>query len=189
MRSESIPASSRAPARPVSMCPMSTTWSSCSALAGTPSPPGRRRRRPRAEAAGQVAARLERRSRRRLTLRPEPNPLSTNAIFERLARANGRTLPDDLKGDRTMNRCLAILCALLFAFVSVSSACIAAPSDWIGFDLEAQRDASANPRELPRRKPRRHENNWSNGFKPSELDRPGRRRVSTPPARGRFASP
>ena len=53
-----------------------------------------------------------------------------------------------------MNRCIALLCALLFAFVSVSSACTAAPADWIGFDLAAQRDKKSDPRDIPRRKPR-----------------------------------
>ena len=68
-----------------------------------------------------------------------------------------------------MNRCLAFLCALLFAFVSVSSACIAAPSDWIRFNLEAQRDRSQIRASFHDESGGRDQNNWSSGFKPSEL--------------------
>src|SRR5881275_589561 len=68
-----------------------------------------------------------------------------------------------------MNRCLAFLLALIFATVSVSSACVAAPSDWVHFTLQPERgdgkihasfrDESRGP----------GENNWSTGFLPSEL--------------------
>ena len=51
-----------------------------------------------------------------------------------------------------MNRYLAFMCALLFAFISVSSACMAAPSELIH---DASRD--------------RDQQQWSNGVKPSEL--------------------
>lgn len=68
-----------------------------------------------------------------------------------------------------MNRCIALLCALLFAFVSVSSACTAAPADWIGFDLAAQRDKSQIHATFHDENRARNENHWSNGFKPSEL--------------------
>lgn len=68
-----------------------------------------------------------------------------------------------------MNRCLAFMCALLFAFVSVSSACMAAPTDWIGFDLAAQRDRSQIHATFYDEGRGRSENHWSNGFKPSEL--------------------
>jgi hypothetical protein len=68
-----------------------------------------------------------------------------------------------------MNRCFAFMCALLFAFVSVSSACMAAPSDWIRFDLAAQRDRSEIHATFHDDSRGRDENRWSNGFKPSEL--------------------
>jgi hypothetical protein len=68
-----------------------------------------------------------------------------------------------------MNRCLAFLLALVFATVTVSSACVAAPSDWVRFTLEPERgdgkihasfrDESRGP----------GDNNWSTGFLPSEL--------------------
>lgn len=65
-----------------------------------------------------------------------------------------------------MNRCLAFLAALFLAFLSVSSACIAAPSEWIQFTLRAERHGSNIQADFH---DRRHENNWSSGFKPSEL--------------------
>ena len=68
-----------------------------------------------------------------------------------------------------MNRCLALMCALLFAFVSVSSACMAAPTDWIRFDLAAQRDRSEIHVDFHDESRGRDEHQWSNGFKPSEL--------------------
>jgi len=68
-----------------------------------------------------------------------------------------------------MNRCVAFMCALLFAFVSVSSACMAAPSDWIRFDLDAQRDRSDIHASFRSESAGRDENNWSSGLKPSEL--------------------
>ena len=68
-----------------------------------------------------------------------------------------------------MNRCLALMCALLFAFVSVSSACMAAPSDWIAFDLKAQSDRRKSMRPSTTKAATATENQWSNGFKPSEL--------------------
>src|SRR5215217_1254220 len=68
-----------------------------------------------------------------------------------------------------MNRCFAMMCALLFAFVSVSSACMAAPSDWIGFNLDGQRDRSQVHATFHDESRGRDKNQWSNGFKPSEL--------------------
>ena len=68
-----------------------------------------------------------------------------------------------------MNRCLALMCALLFAFVSVSSACMAAPSDWVRFNLEAQRAKGEIHATFHDQSRGRGDNNWSNGFKPSEL--------------------
>jgi hypothetical protein len=68
-----------------------------------------------------------------------------------------------------MNRCLAMMCALLFAFVSVSSACMAAPSDWISFDMKAQSDRREIHATFHDERRGGDENHWSNGFKPSEL--------------------
>jgi len=68
-----------------------------------------------------------------------------------------------------MNRCLAMMCALLFAFISVSSACMAAPSDWISFDLKAQSDRQAIHATFHDEHRGNDDNQWSNGFKPSEL--------------------
>jgi hypothetical protein len=75
-----------------------------------------------------------------------------------------------------MNRCLAFLLALLFATVSVSSACVAAPEDVIRFTLQPERGDSAKihasfrDQALERRENRSgDENSWSTGFMPSEL--------------------
>ena len=75
-----------------------------------------------------------------------------------------------------MNRCLAFLLALIFATVSVSSACVAAPGDVIRFTLEPERGNSAKihasfrDEALERDEKRyRDENSWSTGFPPSEL--------------------
>jgi hypothetical protein len=62
-----------------------------------------------------------------------------------------------------------MMCALLFAFVSVSSACMAAPSEWIAFDLKAQSDRQEIHANFRHESRGRDRNNWSNGFKPSEL--------------------
>jgi hypothetical protein len=61
------------------------------------------------------------------------------------------------------------MCALLFAFVSVSSACMAAPTEWIAFDLRAQSDRQEVHATFHDQSRGRDENHWSNGFKPSEL--------------------
>ena len=68
-----------------------------------------------------------------------------------------------------MNRCLAFFCALLFAFVSVSSACLAAPSEWIQFSLRAERNGSMIHATFHDDSRGEDENHWSSGFKPSEL--------------------
>jgi hypothetical protein len=69
-----------------------------------------------------------------------------------------------------MNRPLAFVCALLVAFITVSSACMAQPADWIRFTLEPQR---GNPPRLHAsfREDRngRDHNDWSTGLMPSEL--------------------
>lgn len=71
-----------------------------------------------------------------------------------------------------MNRCVALVFAMFFAFVSVTSTVSAAatPADWIAFTLEPDRASS------DRIEARFHEgergrsgSNWSSGFRPSEL--------------------
>jgi hypothetical protein len=69
-----------------------------------------------------------------------------------------------------VNRPLAFVCALLVAFVTVSSACMAQSADWIRFTLEPQR---GNPAKIHasfrQNESGREHNNWSTGFMPSEL--------------------
>jgi hypothetical protein len=67
-----------------------------------------------------------------------------------------------------MNRFLALIGALVLAFVTVSSACIAAPSEWIHFTLEPQRGSDLIHASF-RNQTRGGENNWSSGFRASEL--------------------
>lgn len=68
-----------------------------------------------------------------------------------------------------MNRVFAIIGALLLAFVSVSSACTAAPGAWIHFTLEPQRGSDSIRASFQKNESARHENNWSTDFRPSEL--------------------
>jgi hypothetical protein len=69
-----------------------------------------------------------------------------------------------------MNRCLALLLALIFATITVSSACVAAPSDLIRFTLEPSRGGAGRIHATFRDEGRGpHDNNWSTGFPPSEL--------------------
>jgi len=69
-----------------------------------------------------------------------------------------------------MNRTLALLLALVFATLTVSSACVAAPSDWVGFTLEPERGSDGKVRANFHNQDRgRDHNNWSTGFRPSEL--------------------
>lgn len=68
-----------------------------------------------------------------------------------------------------MNRCLAFLLALVFATVTVSSACVAAASDWVSFTLQPERGDGQIHASF-RDESRGHgDNNWSTGFLPSEL--------------------
>lgn len=71
-----------------------------------------------------------------------------------------------------MNRCVAFVFAMFFAFVSVTSAVSAAatPAAWIAFTLEGDRSSSGTIRAHFRDGDRRRSgSNWSPGFKPSEL--------------------
>jgi len=69
-----------------------------------------------------------------------------------------------------MNRALALIGALLLAFISVSSACTAAQPDWIRFTLESR---SGDPGRIQAsfRKDTNgyHENNWSTGLRPDDF--------------------
>lgn len=68
-----------------------------------------------------------------------------------------------------MNRFFAMIGALLLAFISISSACTAAPSAWIHFTL-GPREGNDRIRATFRSQDRpNHDNNWSTGFRPSEL--------------------
>ena len=69
-----------------------------------------------------------------------------------------------------MNRCLAFLLALVFATLSVSSACVAATGDWVHFTLEPEHNGGGRIHASFRDEGRApHENNWSTDFPPSEL--------------------
>ena len=68
-----------------------------------------------------------------------------------------------------MNRCLALLGALLLSLITVASACTAAPAEWIHFTIEPERGSDqihANFRSDVRPG---HDNDWSTGFRPTEL--------------------
>ncbi|MFL6744295.1 MAG: hypothetical protein ACJ8E3_10145, partial [Sphingomicrobium sp.] len=70
-----------------------------------------------------------------------------------------------------MNRCVAFLLALMFATLTVSSACIAAvPADWVAFELRPESGNGAKIHASFRDEQRdRDTNSWSTGFRPSEL--------------------
>lgn len=68
-----------------------------------------------------------------------------------------------------MNRCLAFAGALFCAFMTVSSACVAASPDWIGFTLRPERSGDRIHATFRDESRSRHERNWSSGFRPSEL--------------------
>lgn len=69
-----------------------------------------------------------------------------------------------------MNRPIAFICAMLCAFVTVSSACMAQGADWVRFNLEPQRKNSGKIQaSFHQDRGTRDRNNWSTGFMPSEL--------------------
>ena len=69
-----------------------------------------------------------------------------------------------------MNRLLAFIGALIFAFISVSSACTAAPAEWTRFTLEPQHGEAGMIHATFRNEARgRDENHWSTSFRPAEL--------------------
>jgi hypothetical protein len=68
-----------------------------------------------------------------------------------------------------MNRFVALIGALLFAFISIASACSAAPTQWIHFTLEAQRGGASEIRASFRNEARGRNNNWSTDFRQFDL--------------------
>lgn len=86
-----------------------------------------------------------------------------------------------------MNRCLALICALLLATITISSACVAAPPEWLGFALEQEHCCQGTIHASFREQASGgHDSNWSSGFMPSELiglDTSGFRSSGTRPLR------
>jgi len=69
-----------------------------------------------------------------------------------------------------MNRCLALIGALILAALSISSACTAASGAWIHFTLEpGHHDADRIQASFRKDVDGRNENNWSAGFRSSDL--------------------
>lgn len=69
-----------------------------------------------------------------------------------------------------MNRFFALIGALLFAFISISSACTAAPVGLIHFTLEPERGDASRLKAHFRSEDRGHgDNDWSTEFRPTEL--------------------
>ena len=68
-----------------------------------------------------------------------------------------------------MNRCLAMLFAILCASLSVASACTAAPSDWVEFTLQS-RSATVKSAPVSAEEERgQDDNSWSASFAPAQL--------------------
>jgi hypothetical protein len=68
-----------------------------------------------------------------------------------------------------MNRCIALIGALLLSLISVASACTASPGDWVHFTLEPERGADRVHATFRSTDRPNHDNNWSTDFRPSEL--------------------
>jgi len=86
-----------------------------------------------------------------------------------------------------VNRPLAFICALLVAFVTISSACVAQPAEWVHFTLKPERGNAAKIHaRFDSQRSGRGDNDWSTGFAPSELiglDVPSFRGSGTHPLR------
>ncbi len=67
-----------------------------------------------------------------------------------------------------MNRCVAMIFAILCASLSVASACTAAPSDWVQFTLQSRSDGQirASFHDEGRSE---NDNRWSSSFAPAQL--------------------
>jgi hypothetical protein len=68
-----------------------------------------------------------------------------------------------------MNRFFALVAAMILAAISVSSACLAQPSDLISFTLKPERSNVDKIHASFRDESRGDRNNWSTGFIPSDL--------------------
>jgi hypothetical protein len=68
-----------------------------------------------------------------------------------------------------MNRCLAFIGALILAFISISSACTAAPAETIHFTLEPKPGSELIQASFRKEARGDNENNWSTGFRPSDF--------------------
>lgn len=68
-----------------------------------------------------------------------------------------------------MNRYLAFLLALICATLTISSACVAAPFEWVSFTLQPERNGERIHANFHDDSRRRGDSNWSSGFLPSEL--------------------
>jgi len=68
-----------------------------------------------------------------------------------------------------MNRYLAFLLAVMCATLTISSACVAAPFEWVSFTLQPDRDGGRIHATFHDDSRHRGDSNWSSGVLPSEL--------------------
>jgi hypothetical protein len=68
-----------------------------------------------------------------------------------------------------MNRLVALFLALIVATLTVSSACVAAPNDWISFSLDTQNGGGQIKARFRDDDQGFRHNNWSSSFVPSQL--------------------
>jgi len=68
-----------------------------------------------------------------------------------------------------MNRVLALLGALILAFISISSACTAASPAWLHFTLQPERGGNSLQVRFQRDSNGHEVNNWSSSFRPADL--------------------
>lgn len=68
-----------------------------------------------------------------------------------------------------MNRCLAFLCALLCASLSVASACAAAPAEWLQFTIEPARSSGEIKATFRDGSRHRGDSYWSSNFRQAHL--------------------
>jgi hypothetical protein len=68
-----------------------------------------------------------------------------------------------------MNRCVAFIFAVLLASITISSACVAQPADWIRFTLKSQSGSDRLKASFSRDHDGRDDHQWSTGLRPSEL--------------------
>jgi hypothetical protein len=70
-----------------------------------------------------------------------------------------------------MNRAITLVCASVIIGASLSATAVAEANDWINFSLEPQRsDPERIQADFRDSGTAKHRNNWSTGFKPSELN-------------------